>query len=195
MWLEAEWRNHSTWKTDDNPHRPHRHQPSRALKKSATQFQAANGHEKLSMLQQGKPQKFHLLTPILNPRNTNKTMRRNTNKTEKIMCDPTRALKAPSRCDMTKGSTTRALDVSHWRGGEMVLVTSQFSHNPSVSLATNNKVKNLKLTGVEHACSLLWIECSDHLLSYESLMPPHGRRTGGIVKRHSSETNQQSSDK
>ena len=38
-------------------------------------------------------------------------------------------------------------------GGETVLAISQFSHSPLPSLTTNT-AKNLKLTGVEHACSI-----------------------------------------
>ena len=38
--------------------------------------------------------------------------------------------------------------------GKAVLVMSQFSHNLSVSLSNYYSAKNLKLTQVEHACSL-----------------------------------------
>ena len=41
------------------------------------------------------------------------------------------------------------------RGGKAVLVISQFSHNLPVSLKQQNTAKNLKLTQVEHACSLI----------------------------------------
>ena len=46
------------------------------------------------------------------------------------------------------------LAVSHRGEGKAVLVTSQFSHNLSVSLSNYCSAKNLKLTQVEHACSM-----------------------------------------
>ena len=57
-----------------------------------------------------------------------------------------RDLTAPTRC---------VQEMSHRGEGKAVLVTSQFSHNLSVSLSNHCSAKNLKLTQVEHACSPL----------------------------------------
>ena len=51
-------------------------------------------------------------------------------------------------------------------GGKAVLVISQFSHNPPVSLNNMNTAKNPKLTQVEHTCS------------WRSWAAPQPRRTG-----------------